>query len=61
MQTDKFQNGETIYDVDGNAYTVRDGSAHLKVEGSAVSYPYVLDDRMAACFSRTNPKAKASA
>lgn len=58
MQTDdkpSFNEGETIYDLDGNAYTVRDNSAVLNVENTRVSY--FLDPGMAPCFSRSNPKA----
>jgi hypothetical protein len=46
--------GESIYDVDGNAYTVRNHKAVLNVENTSVSY--FLDRTMRQQFSRTNPK-----
>lgn len=50
-----FKSGETIYDADGNAYTVENGRAVLQVENTRVAY--FLGRSMAACFSRENPHA----
>lgn len=49
-----FAEGETIYDVDGNAYTVRNNKAVLNVENTTVSY--FLGRTMRECFSRKNPR-----
>lgn len=54
MSAHNFKDGETVYDVDGNAYQVSNGRAVLNVEGSRVSY--FLGRTMAANFSRTNPR-----
>jgi hypothetical protein len=54
----EFQDGETIYDVDGNSYTVKNHRAVLSRENSTVSY--FLGRTMKLCFSRTNPKATRS-
>jgi hypothetical protein len=55
-----FINGETVYDVDGNAYTVvaRFGTSMVAVLNrcSKVVYDLMSKD-MILCFSRTNPRA----
>ena len=51
-----FAEGETFYDVDGNAYTVECNRAVLQRANGRVSY--FLGRSMKLCFSRNNPKAK---
>lgn len=46
-----FSEGETIYDVDGNAYEVRGGRAVLTKGNTSISY--FLGRSMSLCFSRT--------
>lgn len=53
-----FGEGETIYDVDGNAYVVKNCRAVMTVAGSSVSY--FLGRTMSGLFSRDNPRAKAT-
>lgn len=50
-----FAEGETIYDVDGNAFTVKGGKAVLERGNGRVSY--FLGRTMRLCFSRRNPRA----
>ena len=49
-----FQSGETIYDVDGNAYTVE--GHHAVLRDGNTSIRYFLGRQMKLCFSRTNPR-----
>lgn len=48
-----FRNGETIYDVDGNAYTVENGKAVLRRGNCSTSY--FLGREMRKCFTREVP------
>ena len=50
-----FRQGETIYDVDGNAYKVDCHRAVLQRGNCRVSY--FLGRSMKLCFSRNNPRA----
>jgi hypothetical protein len=54
-----FAEGETIYDTDGNAFTVRDGHAVLNKHETAINrVTYSLaSQEMRNCFSRTDPRA----
>jgi hypothetical protein len=49
-----FAEGETVFDVDGNSYTVRKGHAELNLNDGIL---YKLSGDMRNCFSRKNPKA----
>lgn len=49
-----FREGETIYDVDGNAYAVQNNKAVLSRPNTTVSY--FLGRQMRECFSRKNPR-----
>lgn len=53
-----FAEGETVYDVDGNAYTVMNNRAVLQVDSNVTRSYYLgpANGTMRRCFSRTNPK-----
>ena len=56
----KFRNGETVYDVDGNAYTVHGAFTDMNQfvtlnVNNSIEYALELPD-MRDCFSRKNPK-----
>lgn len=53
-----FSEGETVFDVDGNAYVVHRGYAELKANRQLL---HKLAAEMRNCFSRKNPKAKPTA
>jgi hypothetical protein len=47
-----FREGETVFDVDGNSYTVRGGYAELNIN-DMIRYN-LNDGEMRNCFSREN-------
>ena len=52
-----FAEGETIFDTDGNVFTVRDGRAVLNGSERGVNYN-LASKEMRNCFSRANPNLR---